>query len=163
KKRRSSMSSAVSAQPIGSSLAHALATREVRIYSQSMLFYWWPVWAVGYLMAAITYVAGRKVDFVLQNGDQLPIGAYFHTTGNLGVIFLFTLLLVIVMTHFVVRGVASLTVIVTAIAVTLFLAYMGWWDAILEWVWGLRAFMNLSFYLILSTALFVLWLSAVFI
>src|SRR5262249_38837345 len=152
-----------SAQPIGSSTAHALATREVRIYSQSMLFYWWPIWAVGYVLAAFTYFAGNKVDFVLANGEQQPIGAYFHPSGNVRVIFLFTLLLVIVMTHFAVRGVASLTVIVTAIAITLFLAYMGWWDALLEWVWGLRAFMNLSFYLILSTGLFVVWLSAVFI
>ena len=28
--------------------------REVRIYSHSHLFYWWPVWACGYIMAIWT-------------------------------------------------------------------------------------------------------------
>ena len=34
------------------------APREIRIVSHCNLFYWWPVWAVGFLMAAITYVDG---------------------------------------------------------------------------------------------------------
>jgi hypothetical protein len=29
--------------------------REIRIIEHSQLFYWWPVWAVGFIMAAITY------------------------------------------------------------------------------------------------------------
>lgn len=38
--------------------------REVRIYSHSALFYWWPVWAVGFLMAMLTYWDGHVVAFV---------------------------------------------------------------------------------------------------
>ena len=29
---------------------------EIRIVSHSNLFYWWPVWAVGFIMAAITWL-----------------------------------------------------------------------------------------------------------
>ena len=32
---------------------------EIRIVSHSNLFYWWPVWAVGFLMALITLVHGQ--------------------------------------------------------------------------------------------------------
>src|SRR5688500_9923869 len=31
----------------------------LRIYSHSSLFYWWPVWVVGYVMAFITYAEGQ--------------------------------------------------------------------------------------------------------
>src|SRR5215831_11955999 len=37
---------------------------EVVIISHSPLFYWWPVWAVGFLMAALTYWEGYQVAFV---------------------------------------------------------------------------------------------------
>ena len=33
-------------------------SREIRIISHCTLFYWWPVWAVGFLMAGLTWVGG---------------------------------------------------------------------------------------------------------
>jgi hypothetical protein len=36
----------------------------VVIISHSPLFYWWPVWAVGFLMAALSYWQGDQVAFV---------------------------------------------------------------------------------------------------
>jgi hypothetical protein len=39
-------------------------SREVRIVSHSMLFYWWPVWAAGLLMAALTYLDGHRLTIV---------------------------------------------------------------------------------------------------
>jgi hypothetical protein len=38
--------------------------REIRVYSHSALFYWWPVWAVGFLMAIITYFDGYVIALV---------------------------------------------------------------------------------------------------
>jgi len=154
------MSSAVSTQPVGSPLTQALAAREVRVYSHSMIFYWWPVWAVGYLLAFVTRMWGEQVTFTI-GGQEATV--WFHPSGSLGVIFTFTLLLVILMTHFAVRGVASLTVIVSAIAVTLFIAYMGWWDVVLRQLWSLNMYMNLSFYLFFSTAVFIVWAVSVFV
>jgi hypothetical protein len=37
---------------------------EVVIINHSPLFYWWPVWAVGFLMAAVTFWTGERVAFV---------------------------------------------------------------------------------------------------
>src|SRR5262245_48559602 len=38
--------------------------QEVVVISHSPLFYWWPVWAVGFLMAVLTYLYGHQVAFV---------------------------------------------------------------------------------------------------
>jgi hypothetical protein len=38
--------------------------QKVVVISHSPLFYWWPVWVVGFLMAALTYVRGYQVAFV---------------------------------------------------------------------------------------------------
>jgi hypothetical protein len=38
--------------------------REIRIYSHSSLFYWWPVWAVGFLMAVLTLLDGHRMALV---------------------------------------------------------------------------------------------------
>ncbi len=40
------------------------AQEEVRIYSHSSLFYWWPVWAVGLLMGLLTLFDGHKMAIV---------------------------------------------------------------------------------------------------
>jgi hypothetical protein len=37
---------------------------EVRIYSHSSLFYWWPVWAVGFIMFFLTYIDGHRLAIV---------------------------------------------------------------------------------------------------
>src|SRR6202162_582735 len=37
---------------------------EIRIISHSTLFYWWPVWAVGFLMALITAINGQVMAIV---------------------------------------------------------------------------------------------------
>lgn len=41
-------------------------TREntIKIVSHSDLFYWWPVWAVGFLMASLTYQSGHRMAVV---------------------------------------------------------------------------------------------------
>ena len=38
--------------------------REIRVYSHSSLFYWWPVWAVGFLMGFITLIDGGHLAVV---------------------------------------------------------------------------------------------------
>jgi hypothetical protein len=51
-------------QPIPVSVAPDARPREVVIISHSPLLYWWPVWAVGFLMAAISFWSGDQVAFV---------------------------------------------------------------------------------------------------
>ena len=38
--------------------------REIRVYSHSSLFYWWPVWFVGFLMALLTFADGHVMAVV---------------------------------------------------------------------------------------------------
>ncbi len=56
----SSESSAPKASP-----ANSRPPREgIRIYSHSNLFYWWPVWVMGFLMAFLTWLDGHRLAVV---------------------------------------------------------------------------------------------------
>jgi hypothetical protein len=37
---------------------------EIKLFSHSVIFYWWPVWLVGYLMAFLTYLDGGRMAVV---------------------------------------------------------------------------------------------------
>src|SRR4051794_25736241 len=47
---------ATPATPPGPAITQTQEPQEIRIISHSPIFYWWPVWAFGFLMAAITAV-----------------------------------------------------------------------------------------------------------
>jgi hypothetical protein len=51
-------------QPVPVSVVPDQRPTEVVLISHSPLFYWWPVWAVGFLVAALSYVRGDQVAFV---------------------------------------------------------------------------------------------------
>jgi hypothetical protein len=53
---------ASAAQPVSPGMNER--PEQVVIISHSPLFYWWPVWAVGFLMAALSYLRGYQVAFV---------------------------------------------------------------------------------------------------
>src|SRR5438445_12430393 len=38
--------------------------REIRIYSHSQLFYWWPVWAAAFILAIWTWAEGDRMAIV---------------------------------------------------------------------------------------------------
>jgi hypothetical protein len=38
--------------------------KEIRLYSHSPIFYWWPVWVVGFIMAVVTYLDGSHMALV---------------------------------------------------------------------------------------------------
>ena len=37
---------------------------EIRLYSHSDVFYWWPVWALGFVFAFVAYVEGERLAVV---------------------------------------------------------------------------------------------------
>ncbi len=51
-------------QPVPVSVVPDARPTEVVIISHSPLFYWWPVWAVGFLMAALSWWQDQRVAFV---------------------------------------------------------------------------------------------------
>jgi hypothetical protein len=135
--------------------AAASPPRALRIYSHSSLFYWWPVWVVGYAMALVTYGEGR--------GYQLGQSqTWVHPSSNLGLLFFFTLILVIVITNFSVRGLASGMVVMGVTLLTVLLAYVGWWDEVFRWFGSLEIHLNLGAYFWFSTLMLVLWAVTVF-
>ena len=70
---------------------------EVRVYSHSTFFYWWPVWVTGYIMAAVTRIDGQ----VIQIGNS---EVWMHYSKNLGVLFTLIFFLVILITNVSLRG-----------------------------------------------------------
>src|SRR5580698_6692844 len=46
---------------------------EIRVYGHSSMFYWWPVWVAGFVMAALTYMDGHVL-VVVPRGTQVESG-----------------------------------------------------------------------------------------
>ena len=165
--------------------------REVLIVAHSMLFYWWPVWAVGLLLFALSWWSGQRLAIVPAgteavegfDGDRealvLPAGAHLprdaatgkpreltlHVAGRsgYGVVFFVVLFVVIFITNVPIRGLWSVIAIVTAVLGTIILAMAGWWDDILEALGHSHVYMNGFGYLAISVPLIVLWLVVVLV
>jgi hypothetical protein len=163
--------------------------REVRIVSHSMLFYWWPVWAVGILAAGLTLLDGHRLAIVpagtqvvegVEGGREalvLPAGARLPrdpATGEpreptlrvasrsgYGVVFIVVVLLVIFITNVPIRGLWSVVAIIIVVLGTVILALLGWWDEIFEAAAHSRVFINAFGYLAISVPLLILWLVVV--
>ena len=138
-------------------VAPRAAIDEVRIYAHSPLLFWWPVWVVGYAMAMVSYFRGGPIALNQIRSDV------FHPSSWPGVLFTMVLLLVILFTNIKMRGIYSLTFIVSVLFVTVLLAWLGWWDNILGLVPHLSLHMNFGFYLTLSTGLLLMWLAMFFL
>jgi len=132
------------------SLAPAQPLPELKLYGHSSLFYWWPVWMVGYLFALLTYLQHETVTI---GGKDV----WIHSSKNLGVLYTVVFTLVILITNVTLRGLVSVIVILFAMFVTVLFAWLGWWDYILEWLPYLDIRMNLGFYVFFSTAIFIVW------
>jgi hypothetical protein len=168
------------------------APREVKIVSHSMLFYWWPVWAVGLLTAGLTFLDGNRLAvvppetevvkavtvpgydtpcdaLVLPPGKHLPEKASGKPTlrvaanSGFGVLFVVVLLLVVFITNVPIRGMVSVIVVITVLLVSIILALWGKWDDILEGFAHSHIYINAFGYLAVSVPLLFLWLAAVLI
>jgi hypothetical protein len=154
-----------------------------------MLFYWWPVWAVGLLLSGLTWLDGYRLAIVPTgtqvvegfDGDRealvLPAGAHLPknpATGKprvplirmarhsgYGVVFVMVVLLVIFITNVPIRGLWSVVVVVTVFLGTIIVALAGWWDDILEAVVQSHVYINAFGYVAFSLPLLVLWLVVV--
>lgn len=132
---------------------------EIRIYAHSPIIYWWVVWAYGFFCAALTYFQGEKI--ALAHESAKPV--FVHPSPWVGLSFTLLLLLVIVATSVRARGINALLLLLLlggAAAATYFVMNTpGLWTT----PPSLLLHMNLAFYLLLSTVLFVVWFVIVFI
>jgi hypothetical protein len=62
------------AQPQSTSPVSPTNNREITIVSHSTLFYWWPVWAVGFLLGILSLIWGYRMA-VLPKGTEIVKGA----------------------------------------------------------------------------------------
>lgn len=138
-----------------SSPGKARGPGKIRIYSHSALLYWWPVWVVGYIMAAITYYQGELVKI-----GQTE--THIHNSSDLGLIFFVVLFLVILVTNYSVRGLASGIVILGLVLTFVLLLYFQVWEQVFGWITSHKIYLNSGAYLWISTVMFVMWMIVVF-
>lgn len=162
--------------------------RQVTIVAHSMLFYWWPVWAVAFVMAGLTWLDGHRLA-VVPSGTQvvedfdgnrealvLPAGAHLPkdpATGKpreptfrvashsaYGMIFVVVILLVLFVTNVPLRGLWSVLMVIILLLGTIILALADWWDNILMATVHSHIYINAFGYLAIGVPLLILWLVA---
>jgi hypothetical protein len=142
----------------GGGAASPSGTPEIRIYGHSPIIYWWPIWAYGFVCAALTYFQG--VPLTLPDSPK-PI--MVHPSAWVGLSFTLLLLLVIVATSVRARGINALLLLAllagAGVATYLVMNTPGLWVT----PPNLLLHMNLAFYLMISSVLFLVWFVIVFI
>jgi hypothetical protein len=124
------------------------------VFGHSWLFYWWPVWVVGYLMALLTWLNPVS----LQIGESQVL---FSSRTTLGVIYCLVVLVTILITNTAMRGPVSLVVVLCIGFLALLFAYLDWWPSILRWFGSQAVYMDMTFYIFFSTSLLLMWLLVV--
>jgi len=130
---------------------------DLHIYSHSTLMYWWPVWLFGYVFAVFTYIKGGFVELDEVRQDL------FHESSGIGLTYVLILFFVILFTNYKLRGIYSVTLILGVGLLISMFALIGWWDDILSFIPYLSVHMNLGFYLVFSSMLFVMWMLTFFV
>ncbi len=164
------------ATPVESIPTSASAYRDFRIYSHSPLLYWWPVWAVGFLMALWTLLDNHHLVVVPEStaveGNRLvaPEGVTLQGPGVHvarspvpGLLFVATLLAVVILSHVWLRGPWALFAAASVAAVMFLVSWLDWWDPLYRRVSLLRVHINLGGYLVIAVPLFLAWALAVFV
>ncbi len=155
---------------------------EIVIVSHSNLFYWWPVWAVGLVLFALTYLDGHRMAIVPQGTEAvrdveiqgqrrdvlaLPWNVHqadfenprLHATVHKSYAVLWTtvLMLVIIVTNVPLRGMWSFVIILLVILLSIIFALAGWWEWILHTLDLLDIRVNAGGYLFVSLILLLIW------
>lgn len=159
--------------------------KEIRIVSHSNLFYWWPVWAIGFLLAGLTYLDGHRLAIVPEGteirkdtkiGEEsrdvlaAPKGKLIQpdredphyrvaASKSYGVFFVFVLLLVIVITNVPLRGLWSFIVILALVLLAVIFQLFEFWGSILNALGRLHIYINAGGYIMISAVLFGIWLA----
>lgn len=163
------------------------APRQIIIVSHSNLFYWWPVWALGFIFSIVSFFFGdllavvphgtklekrvkvpdyttERTVLVFPEGqpkdpDELrPPHIHISHSKNVGVVFMAVLLLVILITNIPLRGLWSFIVILIVLFTVIILALLDVWATVFLYLNILDIRVNAAGYLVFSVVLFVLWL-----
>jgi hypothetical protein len=130
-----------------------LSAETLIIVGHSSFLYWWPVWVVGAIMAAITYFANNQVKIV-PGSDQTYL---IYPSPTPGVVFTLVFFLVIIWTNVSLRGIYSAVAVLVVLVLVLLASFLGWWSTLLGWWHQLDIFMNMGFYAFFSALIFIVW------
>jgi hypothetical protein len=53
---------------------HITQEPRFKVVSHSNLFYWWPVWLVGFIMAALSYLGGTRLAIIPEGSTLKTLG-----------------------------------------------------------------------------------------
>ena len=132
------------------------APTEVRIYPHSPILYWWVVWAYGFFCALLTLIQGET--FTIGGGKPLLI----HPSPWVGISFTMLLLFVALSTTVKARGIGSILLILLLIGAAVGTQFIMSIEGLFRTPPAILVHMNLAFYMMVSSALFVVWLVIVF-
>jgi FlaA1/EpsC-like NDP-sugar epimerase len=132
------------------------AEKELRFRGHSSLIYWWPVWATAFILAFITWKRG-----VVVTGEGVE--TLVHPDQGLGIVFFAILCAVIFVTNVYMRGMTAVVVVMASLLIVVLLAYFKQWDGVFRLCGVTAIYLNLTFYLLFATVLFVAWVAVVFV
>ena len=130
---------------------------KVRVYPHSPILYWWVVWAYGFFCALLTWAQGET--FTVGGGKPLLIypGAW------LGVSFTLLLLFVVLATAVKARGIGAILLILLLIGASVGTQFIMSIEGLFKTPPAILVHMNLAFYMMVSSSLFVVWFVIIFI
>lgn len=165
----------------------------LKVISHTGLFYWWPVWLVGFLLAGLTYWEGTRLA-VLPAGTTVKADTATEFAVSVkgaaadleeaaantaqgqeafpirigshkghGLIWCAVILLVVFGSNVPLRGLATLVAALAVVLLIVLFASLEWWTPILDYMGGLHVQISIAGYLLPSTALLILWLVTTFL
>jgi hypothetical protein len=142
---------------VGEGSSRAGSSEELIVYTHSNVIYWWPVWLYGYFCAAYTASFGKLVEV----GGHKPV--MIHPDAWIGLSFVILFCFVFWATHVKARGVWSLVAVLVTILVAIGIQWSFGWAALFAQLAFLLVYMNLAFYLFLSTFFLIIWVISFFV
>ena len=152
------------------------APRELKVYMHSWLLYWWPVWAVGFVMAGWTLLDDQHMALVPQ-GSQVagntitvpegtaPLLTATHVSPSRvpGLVFAVTLLATVAFGTGWLWGWRAFTFLAVVVALLFLVSWLEAWGELARWLAYLHVHINLGGYLVISAGLLALWVVQLFI
>jgi hypothetical protein len=133
---------------------------QLRIYQHSNLLYWWPLWAYGYVCAALTYAGGVGIKELAgpPGADGVEKVILFYPAPWMGISYVALILFVAVFTNIRARGVYSFVLLMLAGSIAYGVTRIPGIEQAFGWAALLRVHLNLAFYMAFSTLLLLIWL-----
>lgn len=146
---------------VGGEPAHGPETEpapsEVRVYPHSPFLYWWVVWTYGFFCAALTWAQGESLS--IGGGKPLLV----HPQPWVGISFTMILLFVALATTVKARGIASILLVLLLVGAAVGTQLVMNIEGLFKKPPSILVHMNLAFYMMMSSSLFVVWVVIVFV